>query len=616
MIGYILIFTAIAVAAAIAFELFNGSDHKVVPVAITALIVGLLVNWVAIYLINLPFSHVMTGGYIILFFTNLALATGISAAYGMFRYNEIFNGMTAGVITLIITAIIAGVISSATTPGLCDTNGLRAQIALLDLQPAPEGMTFHPTSLDQLIKVPASAALTKAGNELSGGENVALGNYLQPAVPYLTHVQGVPTYVVDLKVTNAMGYRNAAANGESPAIPGYALVNAIDGSTKPELRLGYKIVYAPEALFSYDLDRKVYFDYLLPQNKLVSDLNGMEIDDNFVPSYTGTVMGHPLSYKTTQPIGIYQLDPTTGEGRFVSLSDVPVELPHLDRVYPLNWVLDQVVLWGRFNNHESCNPWNSNGQVQIDSSNEVITPNGIEYQISMTGMGDDPSMTQLITVDAKTGKGFIFPLTGKSIESIQDQFKGLTKKLRVDGLKVDECELHALGTDSDIPTNTAYCIFTNSDQYGNTNIGGYGFVALDNADDDADYALSDTFDGAYNEYLKIRSSVAGNTVIANTANDITITGVVASNEWVSDAETGSRLINVVTEDQSSYWILANGSSKNAAAAVIGKTITVTAYQREGQEFLTARYITVKGAPDFGGTLKWNGAIEWFESLFK
>lgn len=610
--GLIIIgFTALALIASIVFELFNGRDQKISTVAGWSVFLSITLNWITVWLINAPFTSFMTGGYFFLFFANLAIPVVVSFVVGSMSYDENVAGGFAGSFVILVAMIVSMFISIGSTPAWCNDEGLKAQISLLDIQPAPEGMTFHSTSLDQLIKVPASAALTKAGNELSGGQNVALGNYLQPAVAYLTHVQGIPMYVIDLKVTNAMGYRNSAGQGQEPTIPGYLIVNAIDGSVPAELRLGYRIVYAPEALFSYDLDRKVYFDYALPDSRLISDLDGMEIDDELTPSYTGTVMGHPLSYKTTAPIGIYKLDPTTGLGEFIPLSEVPTKLPYLDRVYPLEWVIDQVTLWGKFANHASCDPFTNNGQVQIDSYNEVVTPNGIEYQITMTGMGNDPSMTQLITVDAQTGKGYIFPTTGKSVESIKDQFKGLTKELRIDGLNVDECELHALDG-----VNTVYCIFTNADQYGNTNISGYGFVAIDRAENDADYALADTFDEAYNEFLKIRSTADSNTVVTNTADDVTIVGTVISNEPVSTDDGFTRLINVKGDDGLEYWLMADGSSKNAAAATVGRHVTVTAYQREGQQFMTVRYITSDGVPDFGGNLLWDEFSQWLQSINK
>ncbi len=383
-----------------------------------------------------------------------------------------------------------------------------------------------------------------------------------------------------------------------PGIPGYLIVNAVNNTANAEYRPGYYMPYAPDALFSYDLARKVYFDFALPKGVQIRDLHGMEIDNTYKPGYTGTVMEHTLSYKGVQPTGVYAFDPATGFGEFVPLADVPTKLPHLDRVIPLDWVLDQVTLWGKFANHEACDTFTSSGQYQIDSYNEVITPNGVEYQITMTGMGDDPSMTHLITVDAKTGQGYIFDMRGKSVYSIKEQFKTLTKQIRNVELTVDECELHAIDG-----VNTVYCIFTNSDADGNTNISGYGFVAVDRAENDADYALADTFDGAYNEYLRIRSTADANTVITNTANDVVVEGIVVSNQQVAADEGGfTRLINVRSDDGKDYWFMADGSSRNAAAATENRQVTVTGYQREGLNYLTVRYITVAGVPDFGNSL--------------
>lgn len=589
-------------------ESFNGRDQKIFSVFIWNFVLSLFVNWTTVWAFNAPFTHAMTGGYLALFYINIVMATIVSGLHGMDSNNG--SSATTGTILVVVAIIINTIVGAVTTPAWCDTAGQRQQISLLNLQPAPAGMVFHPTALDQLIRVPISAALTKAGNELSSGQNSALGNYLQPDEAYLTKdPNGVPVYIVNLAVTEVITYRDNANPGMDPGIPGYLIVNAVNNSANAEYRAGYYMPYAPNALFSYDLERKVYFDFALPQGVQIRDLRGMEIDNTYKPAYTGTVMEHTLSYKSVQPTGVYSFDPATGFGEFVPLADVPTKLPHLDRVYPLDWVLDQITLWGKFANHEACAPFTSSGQYQIDSYNEVITPNGIEYQITMTGMGKDPSMTHLITVDAKTGQGYIFDMRGKSVYSIKEQFKTLTKQIRNVELTVDECELHAIDG-----VNTVYCIFTNSDADGNTNISGYGFVAVDRAENDADYALADNFDDAYNEYLRIRSSADANTVVTNTTNDIVVTGTVVTNEEVADDEGGfSRLINVRGDDGKDYWFMADGTSRNAAAATKDRRVTVTAYQREGLNYLSVRYITVDGVPDFGNSLL--VGIEFLKSLF-
>lgn len=597
---YILGFTVLALVAGFIFEIMNGRNHNLGAVLAITGILALIVNWIAIWLITVPFTHFMTG-YLLMTYINLIIpiiASGIAGAS-----EEAMNGVITGIVVVILLFVSTGIVSMSTTPRWCDDPGLQEQIGLLKLDPAPAGMIYHETALDQLIKVPASAALTKAGNELSGGENVALGNYLQPNQAYLTRVNGIPTYVVDLKVTNALGFRNAGKT-----VPGYLLVNAIDPNAPVEFRRGYQLNYVPEGLFSLDLDRRAYFQFELGANARLEDLDGMEVNDNLDPSYSGTVMSHVLSYKSVAPTGVYHFDPTTGQGEFVALADVPTKLPYLDRVYPLEWVKDQVSLWGKFANHESCT-LNQNGQVQIDNADDVVTPEGIEYQITMTGMGNDPSMTQLISVNPTTGHGYIFPLTGKSVESIRDAFTRLTKQIYNQELKVDECELHAIDGE-----NVVYCIFTSADTYGNTNVSGYGFVSLDRAENDADYAVGKTFEDAYQEYRKVRDTAQEEINLTNTASDVTIFGTVISNEWVSDESGGSRLINVLEDStNTSHWFLADGTSKNAAAAQPGRHVTITAYQRTGQSYLSVRYITVEGIPDFGGSLYWHNFVEWLKT---
>ena len=103
-------------------------------------------------------------------------------------------------------------------------------------------------------------------------------------------------------------------------------------------------------------------------------------------------------------------------------------------------------------------------------------------------------------------------------------------------------------------------------------------------------------------------------MITNTTNDVVITGTVVSNEQVATDEGFTRLINVRGDDGKDYWFMADGSSRNAAAATAERHITVTAYQREGLSYLTVRYITVDGVPDFGNNLMI--VIEHLKSLFE
>jgi hypothetical protein len=232
----------------------------------------------------------------------------------------------------------------------------------------------------------------------------------------------------------------------------------------------------------------------------------------------------------------------------------------------------------------------------------------------MTGMGKDPKISSLVTVSPTMNKGVIYPMSGKSIGSIKGKMAEISKTLNPDGFDVAECEIHRIDN-----RNTAYCMLTSTTD-GDVTIAGYGFADLEATmgGNNSSYAVAESFDEAYYEYLQINSEAGAETEVVSTNDDVTIIGTVVTNDFVNYGdEAGSYLISVVTDDGQTYWFLADGSSLNATVAKPGKKVTVPAYQRKGLNYLTVRYITVEGTPDFGGSLvNWRWISEWFDSLVR
>jgi len=225
----------------------------------------------------------------------------------------------------------------------------------------------------------------------------------------------------------------------------------------------------------------------------------------------------------------------------------------------------------------------------------------LEYQLTLTSMGVEPSLTRLVTFNPTTGQGVVYPMTGKTIQGIQTLVEQTAKDaLNATGFVADECEIHRL-----LDRNTAYCILTSTyngaDGMVDVSIGGYAFVDITQAMNNnlQDVAVGRTFEEAYSRYQEVVARTGDNTQLANTQDDIQIAGVVQSNTPVNyGGENGSFLINILGDDGQSYWVLARGSSLNAAAALPGTRVTATCYQQAGQAYLTVRKITVEGMPDF------------------
>lgn len=588
MFGYIFGFTVFAAAVGFVLELFNGRDKKPVATAVISAIVMGIINTLVIYFVMPPFSHWLSGGWPWMFFINLFVPAFVvlGAGYGDYEWNARGGGIGFGLGVVLLT--IYGAIAAFMPPAWCNDTQIKQRFQALNLTPATEA--YHTTDLANLIRVPESVALSRAGNALSSGENAALGNYLQPRRAYIQTIQGNVSYVINLQVTNWVAFRQA---GE--AIPGYLLVDAVDQNAPIEFRLGYQFKYAPTARWGLDLDRRVYADFLLGTGYRIADLDGMEVDDNFNPTYVGTVMSHFMGFQGLKPSGLYLFDPTTGQQGQTTLDEKPT---WLDRVYPLDWVKEYVGLWGQFNNHSACS-WSNLGQEQLDWANDVATPGGVEYQLTLTSMGVEPSLTRLVSFDPTTGEGKIYAMTGKTIQGITTLIEQSSKTLNPTGFVADECEIHRI-----LNRNTAYCILTSTykaaDGMVDVSIGGYAFVDINQAMNNnlEDVAIAKTFDEAYFKYQEVVARVGGDADLSSTQSDIQVVGTVQTNTWVQyGGEAGSFLIGVLADDGQTYWVLARGSSLNAAAAQPGAKVTATCYQQTGQNFLTVRVIRIEGVPD-------------------
>jgi len=303
------------------------------------------------------------------------------------------------------------------------------------------------------------------------------------------------------------------------------------------------------------------------------------------------MMDHVMGYKGIMPAGVYIADPLTREGKYYSLLDVP---SWVNRLYPIEWFVNQLTLWGLFSKHDACTASELNKE-KVDWYDDVATPHGVEYQFAMTSTGDDPAMTRLIVGNPTTGKAVIYDMQGRNISSIMaDIEKRAENILKSTGHKADECEIHRI-----LNTNTLYCILTTGNDSG-TSTSGYAFVSLEASQNQKleDIALAESFDEAYFTYQEVLDRIGKSSSVENTREQFQIVGRVRSNTWVNyGSRAGTFLIHVVTEEGQSLYVSAPGNSFNAAIAKPGKDVTATVYQLEGQNFLTVSYITVNGEPD-------------------
>ncbi len=592
MFGYLMLFTAIAVVAAIIFDAMGDEKHFGGSIIIAGLI-GIIVNWVIFYA-GMPYlTHWLSWMGLII------LNVGIGVVTALILNSSNTVGATFGVVMAVVLLAVWGIGAMGTPPAaICGDPGYDRMASFLNIQDATEA--YPETDLTSVIRIPESVALARASIVLSKGENAVLGNYLAPNRAYLQIVQGRPMYVVDLKITDNVTYNN---NGS--VIPAFVLVDAMDKSVEPILVPGLSMKYAPGAWWGKDLSRRVYMDYMIGTPYRILDLDGMEVSDDLVPQayYVGSLATHTIGIEGTSINNLLIFDPQTGFGDRKTVADKPT---WVERVYPLDWVNNYVTYWAGYSNHTRC-PWEgTKGMMMVDNHDDVIIPGGVEYQFTITSVGNDPSVIGMVTVNPTNLEAKYYEMSGKTIETIK---LAMTKKAneqinQTASYTAELCEYHRI-----LDADTIYCILTYTDEYGDKNIGGYGFVNLDqtNENDQSVYAVAQTFEEAYAKYQGIRTNVINAATIDNTQSDIQITGVVTDNVRVdrpSGGQESSFLITVQQGDGSLVYLLAPSNSLNAALAIPGKTITATVYQLPGEEFYTVRNIQVDGTPDMGSALYW------------
>ena len=597
---YALAFGGLTAVLALIFCLFNDSK-KILGPLISGFVFGTLVNAALVYLATPYFTFWSVGGFSLLLFVDIVIAGIITFIAG--SENEEMGGLSAAGITLVVLLIVWALVTGLTTPTvLCDNNGYQKMVSLLNLQ---EEDAVHPdTDLASLIRVSPDMALAKASNALSQGDagGAAYGSYLAPNRAYLQKVQDHWYYIVDLSVTDWRGFRNRGA-----VVPGYIVIDAMNPQAAATLRTGYNILYAPYARFNKDLDRHVYLNFSLGTRYQVQDLTGMEVDDEWNPYYTGTLVLQSVGFQGKTVAGVITVNPQTGEILKYGLEDSP---EWVDRIYPLGLVESYAKWWGDYHAFQACT-WQGNaGRVQIDAANDVVTSQGLEFQITMTSKmtvssGSDYSLTEIIYVNPKTGEARRQDMSGAIVEKVDDLVDEASFEVVAGGYEPQECELHTI-----LGTQVWYCILTGrtETESGTASSGSYTGVAFITAEataanDVTAVIIDETLEGAYRQLrTQLASRATDDPTLAGQTLTVQIEGIIQRKSVVpplyESTGTDWYLFTIVEGTGKTWFAVSEGSLWNAAYAEEGDKVTITAIQEPEQPYMILQYITVEGIPDF------------------
>ncbi len=427
---------------------------------IGAFVGSFIANVILIYGMTPSFTHLLMGGYPLLAFVSFGLALLLSWHKGEWSVIGRFVSVAAFILWSLSSFFV-------TSPGLlCDNAGADRMASMLQIR---EGTGIpSDTTPDTLLRVTPKTAHLKASRAISSERN--LGAYLELNKTTLQKVNGEWGYAVDFGVRSWRGFRS-----QGGIIPGYIWVNAEDPFAEAELRLGSAMRYVPDARFGSDLERHVYINYQLEHNLQYDDLT-LEIDDNGTPYYTASLLDHTVGWKGQEIVGVIVINPATGEisDYLVSQEEIP---SWVDRVYSLEWVEKYAGWWARHDQYDTCQFQGEAGKKQIDRVNDVIREEGLVYQVTLTSVGADQSVTDIVYVNPRTGAATRYPLTGSTLEGVE----ALISEAVFNRFTPEECELHQI-----VGEPVWYCVLNGKGGSGGSS-GSYAGVTFVQAKYSAEY---------------------------------------------------------------------------------------------------------------------------------
>ena len=198
-------------------------------------------------------------------------------------------------------------------------------------------------------------------------------------------------------------------------VPGYVKVSATDPYAKPILISNKKIKYTPNAYFSENLDRHIYWKYI---NYRLTDYSFEENDSNQI-YWVITVMKPTISFWGNKVEGVILVNPETGEDEFISVDKLQdKKYAWIDRVIPESIISDYINYWGSLKDGWWNEFWTHVNLLKSETPTMNYSSDGKCIFVSpvTSTSHKDESMTGLMYIDAKTGKFTYYTTSGGATE--------------------------------------------------------------------------------------------------------------------------------------------------------------------------------------------------------
>ncbi|HLZ59451.1 MAG TPA: hypothetical protein VKR06_21100 [Ktedonosporobacter sp.] len=350
--------------------------------------------------------------------------TSSSSASRSMPTNFSRGAVAAGIFGLVVAGVIgivAPILITVFTTWF-DTNAKAlAGIPIVKMQGSPK---LPPTDEKHIVLVSQSVASYKGQQVLgSTGQNLGSAYNLDPASYTLQSINHHLYYVAPLS------YNNVFANLSSPTTPGFVVVDAEDPQAVPKLYTGPNqgIAYLPGALLNQDLLRHVYLSGYTYGRLLDPTL---ELDDNFHPYWTISLMQPIRGYAGDNLSEVLIVDAHTGDIKKYAPQDVPT---WVDRVMPADTVTQYLTWWGLYH----AAPWfNPSGQgQQKPGSDPQLLYNNVDQPVWLIPMtsssANDNSSTGIFLFNTHKNEADFYPLSGLGIgDNVQKTFASTRANIR------------------------------------------------------------------------------------------------------------------------------------------------------------------------------------------
>lgn len=587
-----IILTAITIGLVAIIGLLS-ANMKAVPPAILVSLVTLPVYYGMLYGILPTFPQWASLNSYMFFSLAIIIATLLLVYFDEnrdSRASEISDSGMIGFLGFIVATLVFAIANGNNFLPVSMNNPLWDETArIMQLRDSQESEIAELVSDQDLVKISPQAALLEAQGKMPGD----VGSYASVGNTFEQDINGQKYYVTDLKVSNWTAYSKMGS------LPGYFKKPARDLDGVTNFVSGHKILFAPDAYLSLNLDRHVYMNYSINCNCIVDHLDVLEIDDNGKPYYTGTVLKYAVSNVAMKATHVITVDPENGE-----IVEYPIEQAPawIDRIYSINYAYQLVEYWATYSEWDATSVMNNTlGKMQIDAYEDVYGHAGkLYYMFTITSIGSDQTLKWEIRFDPKTGEAVKYAADGKTLQAVKsliaqrtfDQINPST------GATPIECERQNI-----LGVVTYYCLLASNAENGGSATVGYAFLQATKSSDPSSVVIGRTFDEAWKAYrLQLTQGSNGDANIqANSANLIIVKGTVARIATYPSNGSLSFLVTVSPENDSEYantnlYFKISADNDVIQLTKEGDMVTVTAYEIKSDDYNDAISITNNSLP--------------------